>query len=59
MEAGVSEEEARGLFGEACSLGRAGLPEEVADVVAFLAGPRAGFMSGVAVPVAGGMPLGV
>ena len=59
MEAGVSEEEARGLFGEACSLGRAGQPEEVADVVAFLAGPRAGFMSGVAVPVAGGMPLGV
>ena len=59
MEAGVSEEEARGLFGEACSLGRAGQPEEVADVVAFLAGPRAGFLSGVAVPVAGGMPLGI
>jgi NAD(P)-dependent dehydrogenase (short-subunit alcohol dehydrogenase family) len=59
MEAGVSEEEARGLFGEACSLGRAGQPEEVAYVVAFLAGPQAGFLSGVAVPVGGGMPLGV
>jgi NAD(P)-dependent dehydrogenase (short-subunit alcohol dehydrogenase family) len=59
MEKGVSEEEARNIFGEMAALGRAAQPEEVADVVAFLAGPRSAFMSGVAVPVAGAMPLGV
>ena len=59
MEKGVSMEEARRHFGEVAALGRAGQPEEVADVVAYLAGPRAGFLSGVALPVAGGMPLGI
>ncbi len=59
MEKGVSEEEARNIFGEMAALGRAAQPEEVADVVAFLAGPRAAFLSGVALPVAGAMPLGI
>ncbi len=59
MEKGVSEEEARHLFGEAAALGRGGQPEEVAEVVAFLAGPRSAFLTGVALPVSGGMPLGV
>jgi NAD(P)-dependent dehydrogenase (short-subunit alcohol dehydrogenase family) len=56
MEQGISEEEARHIFGEVAALGRAGQPEEVADVVLYLAGPRSGFLTGVALPVAGGMP---
>jgi len=59
MEQGISEEEARNLFGEVAALGRAAQPEEVADVVVFLAGPRSGFLTGVALPVAGGMPNGI
>ncbi|MEW6444139.1 MAG: SDR family NAD(P)-dependent oxidoreductase [bacterium] len=56
---GVSLEEARVLFGEPAALGRGGLPEEVAEVVVFLAGPGASFLTGVAIPVAGGLPLGI
>jgi NAD(P)-dependent dehydrogenase (short-subunit alcohol dehydrogenase family) len=41
------------------ALGRAARPEEVADVVAYLAGPRSGYLTGVALPVAGGMPTGL
>jgi 3-oxoacyl-[acyl-carrier protein] reductase len=59
MEREISEEEARQFFGEVAALGRAGQPEEVADVVAYLAGPRSGFLTGVTIPVAGGMALGV
>ncbi len=59
MENGISLEEARRVFGEVAALGRAGQPEEVADVVAYLAGPRSGFLTGVALPVAGGQPIGL
>lgn len=36
------------------ALGRAGRPEDVANVHAFLAGPDSDFVSGVTIPVAGG-----
>jgi NAD(P)-dependent dehydrogenase (short-subunit alcohol dehydrogenase family) len=39
-------------------LGRAGHPEEIAEVVAFLAGPAASFMTGAAVVVDGGSLAG-
>jgi NAD(P)-dependent dehydrogenase (short-subunit alcohol dehydrogenase family) len=35
--------------------GRPGKPEEVADVIAFLASPRAGYISGTVVTIDGGM----
>jgi NAD(P)-dependent dehydrogenase (short-subunit alcohol dehydrogenase family) len=59
MEKGVSMEDARRIFGEVAAMGRAGQPEEVADVVTYLAGPHSGFLTGVAIPVAGGLPLGI
>ena len=59
MEKGIGQKEARKVFDEMAALGRAAQPEEVADVVAYLAGPRSGYLTGVALPVAGGMPSGL
>lgn len=39
-------------------LGRFGLPEEVADAVAFVAGENAGYLTGSTIPVDGGLSLG-
>jgi NAD(P)-dependent dehydrogenase (short-subunit alcohol dehydrogenase family) len=59
LEKGVSREEASQLLDEWAALGRAAQPEEVADVVAYLAGPRSGYLTGVALPVDGGMQTGL
>ena len=41
------------------SLGRPAQPDEVGTVVAFLAGPHAGYITGAALPVDGGMTFGL
>ena len=59
MEKGIGQEDARKVFDKMAALGRAAQPEEVADVVAYLAGPRSGYLTGVALPVAGGVRPGL
>ncbi len=41
------------------ALRRAGMPEEVADVITYLAGPASSYVTGVALPVAGGLSVGL
>jgi meso-butanediol dehydrogenase / (S,S)-butanediol dehydrogenase / diacetyl reductase len=51
---GITPEEVKRLWVADTPLGRIEEPEDVARVVAFLAGPDAGFMTGEAVAVNGG-----
>lgn len=37
----------------------AGAPEDVANAAAYLAGPQAAYVTGIALPVAGGVPFGI
>jgi len=56
VERGVYDSYEDGLEdkGAAVPLGRIGDPQELGDVVAFLASPRASFVNGVALPIDGG-----
>ena len=56
---GISIEDARARMAANISLGRLGRPEEIGAVVAFLAGPGAGFINGAAIPVDGGVLNGL
>lgn len=55
----LSREQARQELAEDVSLKRWAQPEEVGDAVAYLAGPHASYISGVALPVDGGLPVGL
>ncbi|MEM7338460.1 MAG: SDR family NAD(P)-dependent oxidoreductase [Actinomycetota bacterium] len=44
---------------EAVAQGRASTPDEIAAVIAFLAGPAASYITGAAIPVSGGTPVGL
>jgi len=54
MTHGLSEVQTKALLGQV-PLGRLGQASEVADAVAFLASPRAGYITGVELHVNGGM----
>jgi NAD(P)-dependent dehydrogenase (short-subunit alcohol dehydrogenase family) len=55
----ISIAEARRRAAEKIALRRQCAPEEVADVVAYLCSPAAGYITGVALPIAGGMAVGL
>jgi NAD(P)-dependent dehydrogenase (short-subunit alcohol dehydrogenase family) len=55
----ISIEEARRRAAEKIALRRQCGPEEVANVVAYLCSPAAGYITGVALPIAGGMSPGL
>ncbi|MBW0103584.1 SDR family NAD(P)-dependent oxidoreductase [Pseudonocardia sp. KRD291] len=56
MTAGMTDDEdLMARFADRIPMGRAGQPEEVADVIAFLTGPDARFVTGVNLPVDGGL----
>ena len=56
---GVTPEEVERAQAEEAALKRRGKPEEVAEVIAFLASPASGFVAGVAIPVDGAQQRGV
>lgn len=53
----LSEKRRADLLGQT-ALGRTGTPEEVAAVVRFLAADEAGYVTGAAIPVGGGLAMG-
>ncbi len=56
---GITVEEARQRAAQKIALRRQCTPDEVVDVVAYLCGPAAGYLTGVAIPIAGGMLPGI
>lgn len=57
MTAALPEKVKEGIKGQV-PLGRSGLPDEVAEVVGFLASEAAGYVTGAVLPVDGGLSLG-
>jgi 3-oxoacyl-[acyl-carrier protein] reductase len=55
----VSVEEAAAKENASIPLGRPAEPAEIADAIVFLAGPAASYITGIVLPVAGGMAPGI
>jgi 3-oxoacyl-[acyl-carrier protein] reductase len=58
-ELGLSHEEIMARYHEDIPLNRMGRPEEIADVVAFLASSRASYITGTTIPIDGGYYQGL
>jgi 3-oxoacyl-[acyl-carrier protein] reductase len=56
---GVSIEEAAAKENSSIPVGRPAEPSEIAAAIAFLAGPDASYITGIVLPVAGGMAPGI
>lgn len=56
---GISHEEVMAEYHRMIPLQRMARPEEIADLVAFLASDRAGYVTGATIPVDGGYHLGL
>lgn len=56
---GISIEEAAAKENSSIPLGRPAEPDEIASAIAFLAGPDASYITGIVLPVAGGMAPGI
>ena len=51
-------DEQQSAYAEAVPLGRLGKPEEVADLISFLASSKASYITGAVIPVDGGLYMG-
>lgn len=56
---GISVEEAAAKENASIPLGRPSEPSEIASAIAFLAGPDASYITGIVLPVSGGMAPGI
>ncbi len=59
QEHGVGREEAEALEASQIPLGRSAQPQEIASAAVFLASDLSGYLTGTAIPVAGGMAPGL
>ncbi|MEM7345086.1 MAG: SDR family oxidoreductase [Chloroflexota bacterium] len=58
-QSNLSVEEMMTLRYQNVALRKAGDPKDVADAVAYLVGPQGAYVTGIALPVAGGVPFGL
>jgi len=58
-EWGVSVEQAQERRYAGVAVQKAGLPQDVAAAVSYLAGPNANYVTGINLPVTGGVPCGI
>ena len=58
-EQGVSVDKIKAQRYENVALRDAGLPQDVANTAAYLAGPEANYVTGINLPVTGGVPFGI
>ena len=59
VENGISLEEMKKRRYERVALKDAGTPENVADAVVYLSGPHSAYITGINMPVSGGVPFGI